>query len=213
MSEQPAPISRIPQGRKAVISREELIAAALSLLGPDRSVSTLSLREVARAASIAPNSFYRHFKDIDELAVAVIEQAGSSLRRLLNEARQRASTERSVVRSSLEVFLEQLNARTGYLDLLLREGKIGSAAFKAAVERQLVYFEDELQTDLVRLEAARGHRLHEPALVARAITRLVFAMGAMAASLPSAEQAVVLEQTAVMLQMIIVGARSMAKPG
>ena len=211
MSELPASISRIPQGRKAVISREELIAAAFSLLGPDRSVSTLSLREVARAAGIAPNSFYRHFRDIDELAIAVIEQAGSSLRRLLNEARQRASTERSVVRSSLEVFLEQLNAETGYLDLLLREGKIGSAAFKATVERQLVYFEDELQTDLVRLEQGRGYQLHEPALVARAITRLVFAMGAMAASLAPGEQAVVLEQTAVMLQMILVGSRSMAK--
>jgi len=36
-------------------------------------------------------------------------------------------------------------------------------------------------------------------------------MGAMAASLPPGEQAVVLEQTAVMLQMILVGSRSMAK--
>jgi len=33
--------------------------AALKLVGPHRSISTLSLREVAREAGIAPNSFYR----------------------------------------------------------------------------------------------------------------------------------------------------------
>ena len=66
--------------RKAAISRDDLIAAALKLVGPHRSLSTLSLREVTREAGIAPNSFYRQFRDMDELAVALIdyqpEQAG-----------------------------------------------------------------------------------------------------------------------------------------
>ena len=66
-------------GRKAAISREDLLAAALRLIGPHRSVSSLSLREVAREAGIAPNSFYRQFRDIDELAVALIDLAGQSL--------------------------------------------------------------------------------------------------------------------------------------
>ena len=54
-------------GRKTAISREDLLAATLRLIGPHRSVSSLSLREVAREAGIAPNSFYRQFRDIDEL--------------------------------------------------------------------------------------------------------------------------------------------------
>ena len=66
----------IPGVRKAAISREDLLAAALRLIGPHRSVSSLSLREVAREAGIAPNSFYRQFRDIDELAVALIDLAG-----------------------------------------------------------------------------------------------------------------------------------------
>ena len=201
---------RGPQGRRAVISRDELIAAAMSLLGPTRSVSTLSLREVARAAGIAPNSFYRHFRDIDDLAIALIELAGSSLRRIFSEARQRASAERSVVRTSLEAFMEQLNAEAGYLDLLLREGKVGSEAFKQAVEKQLVFFEAELMTDLLRLEALNGHKLYRADLVAQAITRLVFVMGASAASQSPAAQNETLEQTALMLKMILTGSRSLA---
>jgi AcrR family transcriptional regulator len=182
----------------------------MSLLGPTRSVSTLSLREVARAAGIAPNSFYRHFKDIDELAIALIELAGSSLRRIFSEARQRVSRERSVVRTSLEVFMEQLNSEAGYLDLLLREGKVGSDAFKQAVEKQLVFFEDELMNDLLRLEALNGHKLYRADLVARAITRLVFVMGASAASQNAQAQSDTLEQTALMLKMILMGSRSLA---
>ncbi|MEK6788226.1 MAG: HTH-type transcriptional repressor FabR [Pseudomonadota bacterium] len=203
-------LARGPQGRRAVISRDELIAAAMSLLGPTRSVSTLSLREVARTAGIAPNSFYRHFRDIDDLAIALIELAGSSLRRVFSEARQRISSERSVVRTSLEVFMEQLNAEAGYLDLLLREGKVGSEAFKQAVEKQLVFFEAELMTDLLRLEALNGHKLHRADLVARAITRLVFVMGASAADQGAEAQRETLEQTALMLKMIISGSRSLA---
>src|SRR5690606_17100084 len=97
-SAQPAATApRVAQGRKAVISRDDLIAAALKLVGPHRSVSTLSLREVAREAGIAPNSFYRHFHDMDELAVALIDIAGRSLRQIIGEARKRATVETSVV--------------------------------------------------------------------------------------------------------------------
>lgn len=212
MEEIPVQNQRVPQGRKAVISSEELITAALKLVGPHRSISTLSLREVAREAGIAPNSFYRHFRDIDELAVSLIELAGTSLRKVLSEARQRASSGRSVVQTSIEVLMEQLSIGEGFLPILLREGKVGSAAFKQAVERQLCFFEDELQQDLVRLGLAKGQPLHQPALAARAMTRLVFAMASVAIDLPAAEQQQMMAEMTIMLRMILVGAREMAVP-
>lgn len=205
------PLPRAPQGRKAVISREELIRAAINLLGASRSVSTLSLREVAREAGIAPNSFYRHFRDIDELAIALIELSGSSLRQIFSQARERAMATDSVVRASVEVFMEQLTAEEGYLPILLREGKVGSVAFRQAVERQLTYFEDELQRDLLRLNRHLNITVHQPALAAKAITRLVFAMGAVAADLPREEYPQVVEDTIIMVRMILAGARNEQK--
>ncbi len=199
---------RVPQGRKAVISSEELIAAALKLVGPHRSISTLSLREIAREAGIAPNSFYRHFRDIDELAIALIELAGTSLRKVLSEARQRATTTRSVVQTSIEVFMEQLSIDDGFLPILLREGRAGSTAFKQAVDRQLCFFEEELQQDLVRLAALRGQTLHEPALAARAITRLVFAMAPVAMDLPPEGQEKMMAEMMTMIRMILAGAQT-----
>lgn len=197
-------------GRRASISRDELIDAALALIGPHRSISTISLREVAREAGIAPNSFYRHFRDVDELAIALIEQAGTALRQIIGKARHRASADHSVVRTSLEAFLEQLDADEGYLHLLLREGKVGSPAFKQAIERQLGFFEEELREDLIRLEHAHGHQLFAPELATKAITRLAFVMGATAMDQDATTRLQTLEQTIVMVQMIIQGARVMA---
>lgn len=200
--------------RKPAISREDLLAAALKLIGPHRSLSTLSLREVAREAGIAPNSFYRQFRDMDELAVALIDLAGRSLRTIIGQARQRAtSTERSVIRVSVETFMEQLRADDKLLHVLLREGAVGSDDFKQAVERELNHFEDELRLDLIRLAAADGAVLHAPELVAKAITRLVFAMGATAMDLPPERDDELVEQISQMLRMIITGARQLGTPG
>jgi AcrR family transcriptional regulator len=204
-----------PPTRRPGISREDLLAAALKLIGPNRSLSTVSLREVAREAGIAPNSFYRQFRDMGELSIALIDLAGRSLRTIIGQARERArSTDRSVIRVSVETFMEQLRADDKLLHVLLREGAVGSDAFKHAVERELMYFEDELCVDLVRLAAADGGTLHEPALVAKAITRLVFAMGAIAMDQPAERDPEVIEQISQMLRMIITGAHVLDKaPG
>ncbi|KAB7781512.1 MULTISPECIES: HTH-type transcriptional repressor FabR [Xanthomonas] len=207
----PPPFADTPNARKGAISREDLLAAALKLIGPHRSVSTLSLREVTREAGIAPNSFYRQFRDMDELAVALIDLAGSSLRTIIGQARQRAAgNRRSIILSSVETFMEQLRADDKLLHVLLREGTVGSDAFKHAVDRELNYFEDELRVDLIRLAALEGAPLHEPALVSKAITRLVFAMGATAMDLPPEKDPELIRQITAMLRMIIVGARTLA---
>jgi AcrR family transcriptional regulator len=202
------PSSQLPPPRKPAIAREDLIVAALKLIGPNRSLSTVSLREVTREAGISPNSFYRQFRDMDELAVALIDLAGRSLRTIIGQARERAtSTDRSVIRVSVETFMEQLRADDKLLHVLLREGAVGSDAFKQAVERELSYFEDELRVDLIRLAAAEHARLYQPALVSKAITRLVFAMGAVAMDQPPERDPELIEQISQMLRMIITGAR------
>jgi AcrR family transcriptional regulator len=209
-----SPTDDSPPVRKAAISREDLLAAALVLIGPHRSLSTLSLREVAREAGIAPNSFYRQFRDMDELAIALIDLAGRSLRTIIGQARERAtSTDRSVIRVSVETFIEQLRADDKLLHVMLREGAVGSDAFKQAVERELAYFEDELRLDLIRLAAKDHAVLHEPALVSKAITRLVFAMGTTAMDLPPEKDPQLIEQISQMLRMIITGARALGRAG
>ncbi|WP_101925491.1 MULTISPECIES: HTH-type transcriptional repressor FabR [Luteimonas] len=198
-------------GRKPAIVRQDIITAALRLIGPHRSVSTLSLREVAREAGIAPNSFYRQFHDMDELAVALIDVAGESLRGIIGDARRRAVSGRSIVRGSLEAFMQRLRADDKLLHVLLREGTVGSDAFKRAVDRQLLFFEEELRADLVRIAAAQGIAFHEPGLVARAITRLVFAAGGTALDQPPERDAALVDELSHMIRMLLLGAHAMGR--
>ena len=194
-------------GRKATITKEELFEAALNLIGPEKSIASLSLREVAREAGIAPNSFYRHFKDSDELAIALIDRSGIVLRQIIRESRLQASKQNSIIRSSVEVFIQQLDTDEGNLSLLLREGFTGSKSYKEAVERQLIFFQQELQEDLIRLERLNRSKLFHPDLVAKAITQLVFNMGAKVIDLPHEQREEVAEQTMIMIRMILEGAR------
>ena len=56
-------------------TRQALIDAAFNQLSAEHSFSNLSLREVAREAGIAPTSFYRHFKDMNELGLTLVDVA------------------------------------------------------------------------------------------------------------------------------------------
>ena len=198
-------------GRKATITKDELFQAALKLIGPQKSIASLSLRDVAREAGIAPNSFYRHFKDIDELAIELIDSSATVLRQILLQARLKASKKSSIVRSSIEVFIEQLDADEGYLSLLLREGYTGSASYKEAVEKQLNYFQLELRDDLIRLEKLNNNKIIYPDVAAKAITQLVFNMGAKVINMPVEERKEIAEQTMIMIRMILEGARHLEK--
>lgn len=76
-------------GRKSTTkekTRRSLVEAAFSQLSAERSFASLSLREVAREAGIAPTSFYRHFRDVDELGLTMVDESGLMLRQLMRRA-------------------------------------------------------------------------------------------------------------------------------
>ncbi|HSW14446.1 MAG TPA: hypothetical protein VLI06_16485 [Solimonas sp.] len=79
---------------RGIGGRQKLIDAALELASTTRSLASLGLREVTRCAGLAPNSFYRHFKDFDDLGLAAVEMLGGELRRGLRERRRRPSQSR-----------------------------------------------------------------------------------------------------------------------
>ena len=73
----------------------------------------------------------------------------------------------------------------------------------------MAFFQQELQEDLIRLEKLNRHKLIHPELVAKAITQLVFNMGAKVLDLPNHERKAVAEQTMIMIRMLLEGARHM----
>ncbi|VEA43788.1 TetR family transcriptional regulator [Salmonella enterica subsp. enterica] len=102
-------------------TRRSLVEAAFSQLSAERSFASLSLREVAREAGIAPTSFYRHFRDVDELGLTMVDESGLMLRQLMRQARQRIAKGGSVIRTSVSTFMEFIGNNPNAFRLLLRE--------------------------------------------------------------------------------------------
>lgn len=183
-------------------TRRSLIDAAFNQLRADRSFSNLSLREVAREAGIAPTSFYRHFKDMDELGLTLVDESGLLLRQLMRQARQRIAKEGSVIRTSVETFMEFIESSPNVFRLLLRERSGTSADFRAAVAREMQHFVAEMTEYLI----STGMDREEASIQAEASVILVFSSGAEALDLGKHEREELTERLVMQLRMMAKGA-------
>ncbi|WP_386695483.1 HTH-type transcriptional repressor FabR [Lonepinella sp. MS14435] len=125
-------------------TRQALINAAFNQLTAEKSFANLSLREVSREAGIAPTSFYRHFKDMEELGLTMVDEAGLTLRQLMRQAQKRLRNGGSVIEISIDTFFEFIENDPNVFRLLLRESAGISLLFRTAVSREIKHFIEEL---------------------------------------------------------------------
>lgn len=185
-------------------TRRNLVDAAFNQISAEKSFSTLSLREVAREAGIAPASFYRHFKDMDELGLAMVDEAGLILRQLMRQARKRLEKGGSVVTISVETFFEFIEQRPNMFRLLLRESSGTSHAFRTAAAREIQHFVAEL-TEYIQLKDSQLSR--EIAYIqAEGLVTLVFTAGAHALDISGQEREALKKRVVMQLRMLIRGA-------
>ena len=69
-------------------SRQALLNAALQLSTSGRSFARISLREVTRQVGLVPTAFYRHFNDLDELGLELVDQAALHIKSMLTQLGQ-----------------------------------------------------------------------------------------------------------------------------
>ncbi|MDP4945533.1 HTH-type transcriptional repressor FabR [Alishewanella sp. SMS8] len=186
-------------------TRQAIINAAFSQLSAEKSFASLSLREVAREAGIAPTSFYRHFSDMDELGLTLVDEAGLMLRQLMRQARLRIENNGSVISTSVETFMEFVTENSNVFRLLLRERSGTSAAFRAAVAREIQHFSAELAHYLRKQTECT---VEQAQLQADAMVTLVFHTGADALDAPTEQCRQLTRRTILQLRWLAHGAAS-----
>ncbi|TPV56537.1 HTH-type transcriptional repressor FabR [Aestuariibacter sp. GS-14] len=192
-------MSRQEQKQK---TRQSIIDAAFQLLNENRTLSAISLREVAREAGIAPTSFYRHFKDMDELGLTLVDEAGLALRQLMRQARRRIASGGGVIDTSVDTFMEFITANSNVFRLLLREHTGTSAAYRLAVSREIQHFTDEL-SDYIIEQLKIPHDI--AVLQAESMVRLVFSAGADALEADAILKAAISQRVKKQLRFIQLG--------
>jgi TetR/AcrR family transcriptional regulator, fatty acid biosynthesis regulator len=130
-------------------TRQALLEAALELGRQGGSLASTSLREVAREAGVVPTAFYRHFHDMDELGLALVDDVCLRLRQIIREARASArSAPDAAIQSSVRGFVAYVLANERAFEFLTRERFGASRPVRQAVAREIRYFSGELASDL-----------------------------------------------------------------
>ncbi len=187
-------------------TRRMIIDAAFRLLSQERSYAGLSLREVTREAGIAPTSFYRHFSDMEELGLTLVDEGGVALRQLMRKARQRMATRGLVITTSVETFMEFIQNSPHVFRLLLRERSGNSLAFRKAVSRELQYFVVELAD---YIQQTQSYPAEEAKVQAEAMVVLVFNAGAEALDCNTVERKRLTQKAITQLRFVARGAESL----
>ncbi|USQ83612.1 TetR family transcriptional regulator [Streptomyces phaeoluteigriseus] len=136
-------------------TRQALLDAALGLL-EDQSLSSLGLREVTRAVGVAPTAFYRHFRSIADLGVALVEEALGSLHAMIRTTVTTAESSDVRIARAVDLIARHVNAYPAHVRFIARERHGGVQPVREAIRDQLGRFAEEVKTELARDPAAEG---------------------------------------------------------
>lgn len=131
------------------------MSASLELLEQE-SLSGLGLRAVTRAAGIAPTGFYRHFSDIPDLGVALVEETLGSLHGMIAAILAESGDSDRRIDRSVEVITRHVALHPAHFRFLARERFGGVEPVRKAIAAQLARFADEVTAVLATDEEARG---------------------------------------------------------
>jgi len=195
-------ITRSEQKEK---TRRAIIDAAIAQLGVEKSFASLSLREVAREAGIAPTSFYRHFKDMEELGLTLVDECGLTLRQIMRKARKRFEKGGSVIKTSVTTFMEVTDTNPNIFRLLFHERSGTTQALRTAVDREIQFFIVEL-TDYIQ---NIGYEKESAFAQAEAMVAIVFNAGAESLEAKPNQRSEVEKRAIQQLRYIAAGAKTL----
>lgn len=147
--------------------KRALIDAALRLAASRRSLSSLGLRELAREAGLNPNTFYRHFGNVDDLGLAIIRDIATQLRQPLRDLRREAAERalpgqgaasvpfgldlergQRVTRETVRLFFDFVEGNPQAFIIGVRELHGPSPVLRAALARVMDEFGEDMAEDI-----------------------------------------------------------------
>ncbi|MEU3348419.1 TetR family transcriptional regulator [Streptomyces sp. NPDC006700] len=136
-------------------TRQALMDAALGLL-EEQSLSSLGLREVTRAAGVAPTAFYRHFHSTADLGVALVEQALSSLHPMIRSTVSPAQDSEQRIARAVDLIARHVEAYPAHVRFIARERHGGVQRVREVVRDQLARFAREVRDELAKDPQSAG---------------------------------------------------------
>ncbi|MEU3406053.1 TetR family transcriptional regulator [Streptomyces sp. NPDC006670] len=154
-------------------TRRALLDAALSEL-EERSLGSLGLREVTRAAGVSPTAFYRHFRGMDELGTVLVEEALASLHVTVRGMLAATGDAERRGDAGVRLVAALVRSRPAHVRFLVRERHGGVPAVREAIAAQLDAFAEEIGAVLRTDPAGAGWEADDVRMLARLLVDHMF---------------------------------------
>ncbi|CAK9891546.1 MULTISPECIES: TetR family transcriptional regulator [Pseudomonas] len=165
----------LPRAEQKQQTRHALLDAARHLMESGRGFGSISLREVAKTAGIVPTGFYRHFSDMDQLGLALVNEVGETFRQTIRLVRQNEFELGGITDASVRIFLDVVAANRAQFLFLAREQYGGSQPVRQAIGTLRQGISSDLATDLARMPRWQHLDAAALAVMADLVVKTVFA--------------------------------------
>lgn len=134
----------------------KLVQAALRLITQSRSLTSLGLRELAREAGLNPNTFYRHFRNLDEFGLQVLGYIAEDMKAGVRQLRQMADSSEQASHDTVTFVYHYFLANPAATTVAVRELHGPSPVLRRALEAQLDASAREMAEDILERGLVRG---------------------------------------------------------
>ncbi|MFC6167050.1 TetR family transcriptional regulator [Acinetobacter terrestris] len=157
-------------------SRQALLDAALALSTSGRSFSSISLREIARHVGLVPTAFYRHFQDMNELGLELVDQVALHLKGILHQLGQAYIYQPNTkAKISLDLFFQAVEHNPEPWVFMIAERWGGSEVIRQAIAREINFLIEDLANDLCKMETVQHIRnLQDLQIISNILINLSF---------------------------------------
>ena len=122
--------------------------SALAIIGFGANFASISLREVAKTAGVVPTSFYRHFGDMEELGLAMVDELGLNLRRLMRGSFDAGDSLDEIVSRCTEAYFKYVLDNANLVQFVNQSRTGGTEALQSSIRNELQFLSSRVATEL-----------------------------------------------------------------
>jgi AcrR family transcriptional regulator len=136
------------RAEKKARTRNALMDSVLSIIGVGANFASISLREVAKTAGVVPTSFYRHFGDMEELGLAMVDELGLNLRRQMRGSFDADAPLGDMIDHSIDVYVKYVPENRNLFEFMNQSRTGGTPALQSAIRNELRFVSSRIATEL-----------------------------------------------------------------
>lgn len=136
------------RAEKKARTRNALMDSVLSIIGVGANFASISLREVAKTAGVVPTSFYRHFGDMEELGLAMVDELGLNLRRQMRGSFDAEESLVDMIDHSIDVYVKYVLENRNLFEFMNQSRTGGTPALQSAIRNELRFVGSRIATEL-----------------------------------------------------------------